>query len=145
MYKHILIAVDGSVFGHKAVVQGLELADALNAKASAITVTEQWAHRFGSDLMSEIPNEDYDLAAAATAEKILTIAKNAAATVGVKCDVLHVKEQSPAEGIIASAETLGCDLIVMASHGHRGLTRLLLGSVANEVVALSKVPVLICR
>ena len=59
--------------------------------------------------------------------------------------VVHVPESAPAEGIIATAEKQGCDLIVMASHGRRGLGRLVLGSEANEVLAYSKVPALIVR
>jgi len=58
---------------------------------------------------------------------------------------MHIKDQTPAEGIIAAASEKGCDLIVMASHGRRGVTRLLLGSQAQKVVALSNVAVLVCR
>ena len=61
------------------------------------------------------------------------------------CETLHVKNQFPAEGIIEAAKAQGCDLIVMASHGRRGLSRLLLGSQANRVVTQSTIPVLICR
>ena len=64
---------------------------------------------------------------------------------GVSCETVHVKDQHPAEGIIAAAKDKACDLIVMASHGRRGLGRLLLGSQANEVLTHSKVPALIVR
>ena len=58
---------------------------------------------------------------------------------------MHVKDQYPAEGILETAGKTGCDLIVMASHGRRGLGRLLLGSVAAKVLTRSTLPVLICR
>jgi len=72
-------------------------------------------------------------------------AADLAKKVDVACATVHVKEQYPAEGIIAAAKEKGCDLIVMASHGRRGLAKLLLGSEATKVLALSSVPVLICR
>jgi nucleotide-binding universal stress UspA family protein len=58
---------------------------------------------------------------------------------------MHVKDQAPAEGILDAARQNGCDLIVIASHGRRGMARLLLGSQAQKVVTLSTLPVLICR
>ena len=64
---------------------------------------------------------------------------------GVTCEMLRVEGQHPAEGIIETAVAQICDLIVMATHGRRGITRLLLGSEANRVVTLSSVPVLVWR
>jgi nucleotide-binding universal stress UspA family protein len=63
----------------------------------------------------------------------------------VACDTLHVKDQYPAEGIVEAAQARGCDLIVMASHGRRGLSKLLLGSQATRVLTHTDVPVLVCR
>jgi nucleotide-binding universal stress UspA family protein len=63
----------------------------------------------------------------------------------VSCETIHVKNRAPAQGIVEAAKEQGRDLIVLASHGRRGLRRLVLGSVANEVVSQSTVPVLICR
>jgi nucleotide-binding universal stress UspA family protein len=80
---------------------------------------------------------------AATA--ILDKVKQTAASQDVACDVVHVQDKHPAEGIIATAKDKGCDLIVMASHGRRGFDRMLLGSQANEVITHSKVPTLIVR
>src|SRR5262245_25493530 len=67
-----------------------------------------------------------------------------AETVALVCETVHVNS-FPAEGILATAKGKDCDLIVMASHGRRGVARLLLGSQAVEVLTLSSVPVLICR
>lgn len=143
MYKNILIATDGAEIGQKAVGQGLSLARALAAGATVVTVTEPFR---GSGKMSFYPSAaDYDKAVTANAQAILASAVEMARKAGVSCETLHVKDQFPAEGIIETGKRLGCDLIVMASHGRRGVSRLLLGSEANKVVTLSEVPVLICR
>ena len=63
----------------------------------------------------------------------------------IGCATVHAKDQYPSEGILETAKKSGCDLIVMASHGRRGLGRLLLGGVAVKVLTHSKLPVLICR
>jgi nucleotide-binding universal stress UspA family protein len=83
--------------------------------------------------------------AAAAATSILDKVKQVASAQGITCDVVHVQDRHPAEGIIAAAQDKGCDLIIMASHGRRGLDRVLLGSQANEVLTHSKVPALIVR
>ena len=79
------------------------------------------------------------------AEGVLSKAARKAKEMGVDCETIHVKDQHPAEGIIKTSESQGCSLIIMASHGRRGLNMVLLGSVANEVVSQSPVPVLIYR
>jgi nucleotide-binding universal stress UspA family protein len=145
VYKHILIATDGSELATKAVEQGLALAKALGAKATAVTVTESWVAIAPGEYAIAFPIDDYEKACAAGAQMTLGAVKEVAQRLGAACDTLHVKDQLPAEGIIETAKTLGCDLIVMASHGRRGVARLLLGSQANKVVTQSSVPVLICR
>jgi nucleotide-binding universal stress UspA family protein len=91
------------------------------------------------------PLEDYEKRAREGATIIFGKAIDIARKVGVTCETLHVMDKYPAEGIVETAEKQGCDLIVMASHGRRGLSRMFLGSQAAKVVTLSKVPVLICR
>jgi nucleotide-binding universal stress UspA family protein len=145
MYKHLLIATDGSELARKAVEQGLALTKDLNAKATVVTVTESWVSLVSGDMAVAFPIEEYEEGCAASAAKILGEASEIAKGVGVACETLHVKDQFPAEGIIDAAKARGCDLIVMASHGRRGVARLLLGSQANKVVTHSTVPVLICR
>jgi nucleotide-binding universal stress UspA family protein len=144
MYKHLLIAADGSELAQKAVEHGIRLAKALGAKASVVTVTEPW-DVVVLDGAIVFPPDNYDESAAAAAAKILIGANKVAETIGVPCETLHVKDRHPGEGIIETAKEKGCDLIVMASHGRRGLGRLIIGSVANEVVTHSTIPVLIYR
>jgi nucleotide-binding universal stress UspA family protein len=148
MYQHILIATDGSELASKAVDHGMALAKVLNIPVTAVTVTEPWsvlelgrAARQGN----QNPIVQFEDIATAAAASILDKVRQIANSEGVACDVVHIQDQHPAEGIIAAAKDKGCDLIVMASHGRRGLDRVLLGSQANEVLTHSKVPALIVR
>jgi nucleotide-binding universal stress UspA family protein len=145
MYKHILIATDGSELAAKAVTAGLELAKRLGAKATAVTATEPWAAVVTGEAAFGFPPDEYEKAAANMAARVLSAVGDTAKRVGIECATLHAKDQYPAEGILEAAKANGCDLIVMASHGRRGLSRLLLGSEAVRVLTHSAVPVLICR
>jgi nucleotide-binding universal stress UspA family protein len=145
MYAHILIATDGSDLAQRAVEQGLALAKALNSKVTAVTVTEPWTAAVSGEWAVAFPVEEYEKATAANAEKILGAVQTAAASLGVTCDGVHVKDQYAAEGIVEEAKARGCDLIVMASHGRRGIAKFILGSQATRVLAHSAVPLLICR
>ncbi len=143
MYRHILIATDGSELAAKAVAAGLALARELKSKVTAVTATEPWS-TMASEPALVFPIEEYEKAAAENAARLLAGVAAAAKDAGVACETVHV-EDFPAEGIIETAKAKGCDLIVMASHGRRGLSRLLLGSQAARVLTLSPVPVLVCR
>jgi len=148
MYGRILIATDGSELASKAIVHGINLAKQLNATVCIATVTEAWS---SSDLAraarrgNQNPIGQYEEMVTAAAAHILEGAAQVAKAAGVSSETLHVRDQHPAEGIIAAAKNKACDLIVMASHGRRGLGRLLLGSQAYEVLTHSKVPALIVR
>ncbi len=145
MYKHILIATDGSELSDKAVHQGVAVAKALNAQVTIATATEPWESVIVGEVAMALPPEKYEETAAANAESVLKAATAIAEKDGLTPHALHINGRHPAEGIVEAAELRGCDLIVMASHGRRGLSRLVLGSQANEVVTHSKVPVLIIR
>lgn len=145
MYKHLLIATDGSELAKKAVEKGLALAKVLGSKATVITVTEPWDAVVVAEAAVVFSPEHYDESVAASAANILSGVRDIAASAGVACDTAHIKDQFPAEGIVDAAKRLDCDLIVMASHGRRGVARLLLGSQANRVLTHSSVPVLIYR
>jgi nucleotide-binding universal stress UspA family protein len=146
MYKHILLPTDGSELAHKAVRQGLELAKALNAKVTAVTVSAPWpVGEMGGGLMAPAPIAEYDKAVAQEASRVLAAVSDLAAEAGIACAMVHVPNQHPAEGIVEQAAASGCDLIVMGSHGRRGLAKFFLGSQATRVLAYSKIPVLICK
>ena len=148
MYNNILIATDGSEIATRGLSHGLELAKALNLPVTVVTTTEPWsAFDIAQEMKLQIPNpvEQFEKFAAEASNKILASAKEAAIQLGVSCDCVHIQDQHPADGILEAATSNGCDLIVMASHGRRGVQKILLGSVATQVLANSKVPVLIIR
>ena len=149
MYKHILISSDGSEVGQKGVDHGLSLAKALGAQVTIITVTERFPiYADGLTVgyaMSDALMAEYTAGQKETADAILSAAKQAADRLGVPCDALHVPNAQPAEAIVETAKSRNCSLITMASHGRRGLGRLVLGSVTSEVLANSPVPVLVVR
>jgi nucleotide-binding universal stress UspA family protein len=148
MYRNILISTDGSDLAGKAVDHGVLLAKKMGAAVTFVTVTEMWSPlEMAAEANRGDPNplEAFEEMAAISAQRILDAAKKVARDAGIKCETLHVRDRAPAEGIIATADEKGCDLIVMASHGRRGLNRLLLGSQTTEVLAYSKVPVLVVR
>ena len=145
MYKHLLIATDGSEVAGKALVQGLGLAKALDAKVTIVMVSEPWTSMVSGEAAIAFPIQDYERAVTANATEVFAAATSAAKAKGVSCETVHAKDMHPAEGIIDTAVKRGCDLIVMASHGRRGLKRFFLGSQANSVVTQSTIPVLVCR
>src|SRR5262245_3871033 len=148
MYANILMSTDGSDVARKGVKDGLALAKALNAKATVITVTETLPVYYGGDIATGwiSPQETFDSFDAACKEragKVLNEARAMAKQIGIPVDVLHVPTAHPATAIIETATSRGCDLIVMASHGRRGLRKLVLGSQTSEVLAEGSVPVLV--
>ena len=148
MYRRILIATDGSKLAQVAVEHGLELAQSVGAAAIFVTITEPWsALEMAGAAEQGRPEaiQAYEDAAARSAETILEDAKSLAQSIGVVSETRHVRDRPPAEGILETAESEQCDLIVMASHGRRGLGRMLLGSQTAEVLAHSKKPVLVLR
>lgn len=148
MYKHILIATDGSELAAKGLAHGSQLAKSIGASVIVITVTEAWsamemaalAQRGSQNIIKE-----FEEASTQTAGRILSAATKLVESHGVAPKTLHITDSHPAEGILQAAKDNGCDLIVMASHGRRGLGRLFLGSQAAEVVSHAEVPVLIVR
>jgi nucleotide-binding universal stress UspA family protein len=148
MYKRILIATDGSEMATKAVSHGVALAKVHKAPVTIVTVTDirspfEMAHDY--DQRKKDPIGNFEALAAADAKRVLDKAAELAKSQDVDCTLTHVADKPPAEGIVEAAESTGADLIVMASHGRRGVNRLLLGSVANKVVTYSKVPVTIVK
>ena len=148
MYSRILIATDGSDLAGKAVEHGLQLAKTVNATVVFVTVTEIWS---ALDMAGDVgrgqfdPVAVYEKAAKHSAQVILEDAAARASSFGVASESRHVSDRKPAEGILETADLEDCDLIIMASHGRRGVKRMLLGSQTAEVTALSNKPVLVVR
>ena len=144
MYKHILIATDGSELAGKAVSTGLALAKQLKSKVTAVTATEPWTAMLTGEAGFAFPVEEYEKGAAESAARILSEVTTAAKAQDVACETVRVNDFA-AEGIIETAKARGCDLIVMASHGRRGISALLLGSETSKVLTHSTIPVLVYR
>jgi len=146
MYKHILIATDGSEIAQKGVDHGLSLAKNLDAKVMVVTVTEPFPIYAGEGwALGPGDFERYDADQIKFAQELLAPIKASADRLGVTCETRHVPNRRPAEAILDTAAEEGCSLIVMASHGRRGLERLFLGSQTQEVVSRSSLPVLVVR
>ncbi len=144
VYRNILIATDGSGLGKKAIPYGVDLAKALGAKVTGITVTVPFRLFMDPYLLTDT-SQSYDARTAAVAAKYLGRIKEAAATAGVTCQLIHAKHQQPYQAIIDAAKRNDCDLIVMASHGRSGFSALVLGSETNKVLTHSSIPVLVYR
>ncbi|MCA0342961.1 MAG: universal stress protein [Proteobacteria bacterium] len=146
MYKHILISTDGSELAKKGVDHGLSLAKNLDAKVMVVTVTEPFPVYAGEGwALGPDDFEHYDADQIRFAQELLAPIKASADKLGVTCETRHVPNRRPAEAILDTAAEEGCSLIVMASHGRRGLERLFLGSQTQEVVSRSSLPVLVVR
>ena len=145
MYKHLLIAFDGSELAEKALLQGLELAKSIGARTSALYVTMPWSSIAIGEVAVMFPPEEYETNAAKAAEEQLGRAAEAARNAGVPCETLHTVDAQPYKSIVETAASKSCDLIVLASHGRRGIAGLLLGSVAAKTLVHAHVPVLVYR
>ena len=145
MFKNILIATDGSDLAAKAVEQGIRFAKEIGAKITAVTVTEPF------HVLSLVPSEleytpiEYKKHAETHAEKVLGAVSAAAKSAGVVCEMLHVEHEQVYQAIIDAASARRCDLIVIASHGRRGVSAVVLGSETVKVLTHSKIPVLVYR
>jgi len=148
MYRKILVATDGSDLAGKAVDHGIGLAKATGAAVVFVTVTGMWsAFEIAAESEQGVkhPMETYEAMARNAAHKILSACEESARAAGIEFETVHVPDSEPAEGIIATAREKSCDLVIMASHGRRGLKRMMLGSQTAEVLAYGTVPVLVLR
>jgi len=145
MHRHILIPTDGSELSQKAIDYGMALAKSVNAKVTVMTVSTPFhALVVEPGMITDTP-EQYGKRMAALAAKYLNVAKEAALAAGVSCDTMHVEHDQPYLAIIDTAARKSCDLIVMASHGRRGISAIVLGSEAVKVLTHSTIPVLVFR
>jgi len=145
MFTNILIPTDGSELAGKAVQHGIALAKRIGAKVTALTVLQPF-HVFTDDAqILEDTRTQYETLMQRQAEKILGAIAHAARAAGVPCETVHFAYEQPYQAIIDTAASKGCDLIVMASHGRRGISAVVLGSETLKVLTHSKIPVLVHR
>jgi nucleotide-binding universal stress UspA family protein len=145
MYKHILIATDGSSLSARGVEHGVGLAKALGAQVSLLTVTERF-HVFSMDAdQLEETSSTFKEHMRQQAMQTLSEAASTAKAAGIDATEIHLEDDEPYRAIIRTAEGRRCDLIVMASHGRSGVSAMLLGSETLKVLTHSKIPVLVVR
>ncbi|MGO8909039.1 MAG: universal stress protein [Bradyrhizobium sp.] len=145
MHRHILIPTDGSELSQNAIDYGMALAKSVNAKVTVLTVSVPFqTFLVETGMITETP-EDYQKRTATLVGKYLNVAKEAASTAGVICETMHLEHDQPYQAIIETAAQKSCDLIVMASHGRRGISAVVLGSETAKVLTHSTIPVLVVR
>jgi len=145
MYRHIMIPTDGSDLSNAAVRHGVQLAREMNARVTVVTVSPAFRTFTAEPFMATCTPDEYRRECASHAQRYLELAAAPAKAAGVPCETLHLECDHPFEAIIDTAAERGCDLIVMASHGRKGVAALVLGSETNKVLTHSKIPVLVCR
>ena len=145
MFNHILVATDGTALAREAERRGIELAAKLGSKLTFITVRMPfYVYTLEASGLAEMSGQ-YDEQSKASAQAILKRAGEAAAEANVTCSAIDVEDEYPYLAINNTATKHGCDLIVMASHGRRGVAALLLGSETVKVLTHANIPVLVCK
>jgi len=145
MFSHILLPADGSPLSEAAILKGIQFAKTINAKVTGLCVLPKERYlSYDSELSGEVRKQ---IAERCTAQAKIVLSKieAAAGEAGVPCDSAQEINDRPYEAIVEVAERNGCDLIIMASHGRRGVEGLVLGSETQKVLTHSKIPVLVYR
>ena len=147
MYTHLLVPTDGSKLSDKAIAQAIDLAKLSNAKITFLHATPEYPAPIYAEGVSASPRFRKELAeqAQADAKRVLDRAAAKAAHAKVACNSMHAVTSTPWRAILEAAKKSKCDAIVMASHGRRGLSALLLGSETTKVLTYGKLPVLVVR
>ena len=145
MFKHLLLPTDGSDASQRTVLEGVRLAKEFNAKITGISVVPEFHLLTFNTTMIEDTREVFIAESRSQANGYLTVLNKAADEAGVPCEIEVVLSDHPYEAIIHAAKSKGCDLIMMASHGRRGMQSILIGSETQKVLTHSKIPVLVYR
>jgi len=144
MFKHILLPTDGSELSEAAIRKGIAFAKSIGARVTGFYAMPEFHVFTYKTEMLEDTKEEFSRDSKAHAAKYLGVIEKAAEEAGVACDTVVAKSDEPYEQIIQTAQHKGCDLIMMASHGRRGVRSPLLGSETHKVLMHSKLPVLVC-
>lgn len=146
MFRHLLVPTDGSQLSERAVKQAISFAEKARAKVTFFYArSDAEASLYGESALLRSMDPTLLVNDEMLAHEILRGAEEQGKRAGVECESLLMVSAEPYEGIIAAAQDRECDLIVMASHGHRGVKGLLLGSQTQKVLTHSTIPVLVYR
>ena len=149
MFRNILVPTDGSLLSLRAARRAVQLAREQKARVTGIWVGPAWEpnlYAYGDAVPPGfVSPRQHSAHVKKAAARHLRAVKAIAEAAGVPCKCSCVEGAFPSLEIIKAARRNRCDLIVMASHSRRGISRLLLGSQTSKVLALASVPVLVCR
>jgi nucleotide-binding universal stress UspA family protein len=147
MYTHLLVATDGSKLSAKAVTHAIALAQVLGAKLTAFYASPDYPTPVAVEGFAYTPmtRKEYTVLCKKEADEMLRPISLKAQAAGVEFSSAHVIAAAPWEAILAAARRNKCDAIVMASHGRRGVSALLLGSETQRVLTHTKLPVIVVR
>lgn len=147
MFKHLLVPTDGSPLSCDAVDHAIAFARDAGARITFFHAEQRLPALYvdmgaiGDPQMLHRFHQGED----SIAQKILVDAERRAEAAGVDCTTLTMSCDEPSEAIVEAVRRQGCDLIFMASHGHKGIGALLLGSETQNVLAHTRIPVLVYR
>mgnify|MGYP000878550799 CR=1 FL=1 len=147
MFKHILVPTDGSELSQDTVRRAISFAKETGARITAFYAKPEYPVTYYGEgaLIDPTTPEKFAELADQQAKQVLGFVEKLCSDAGVPCTGLAATSDVPYEAIIDAANSAGCDLIFMASHGRKGITGLLLGSETNKVLTHSKIPVLVYR
>lgn len=145
MFKHILLPIDGSELSLRAAKMGVELAKTCGARVHALHVVPAFQALIYMSEALAASEATYTEQSMELAAEYLDDVKRLAEEAGVKYSGHYDVAEHPHDVILQTAREKRCDLVVMASHGRRGLSRLLLGSETQKVLLQGEVPVLVCN
>ena len=147
MYKNILVATDGTRLSGKAITQAIALAKALGATLTAFYASPDYPLPVYAEgaIVEPMSRREYAAICKDEADRILGAVAAKAKSARVAFSAVHVVNSTPWRAILAAARRHRCDAIVMASHGRRGVSALLLGSETQKVLTHSKIPVVVVR
>jgi nucleotide-binding universal stress UspA family protein len=145
MFTQILVPTDGSPLAANAIGPAIALAKAMSARLTGVTVSTPYRVITANSVSISDTEEQYARDCNRRAERDLAPIKEAAQAAGIPFSAVHEFNDRVYESIIAVAARTGCDLIVMASHGRKGASAVLLGSKTTKVLTHSKIPVLVVR
>ena len=145
MFKHLLVPTDGSPLSNDAARSAVDFAKAIGARITTLSVAEPYPYTAVADSGVLPEQESFDEEMLEQARRHVAEVERFASAAGVPCETQVALSEHPFEEIIATAEKLGCDLILMASHGRKGLSRLFVGSQTQKVLGHTTLPVLVYR
>jgi len=147
MFKNILVATDGSGPSRRAIKRAVQLAREQKARLTGFYVGPPWQPAAYAEFVppASLSPKQHEAAVKKAAERYLGAIRKAASAARVRCKTYYVMDEYPYSEIVRAAKRYRCDLIVMGSHGRRGISRLILGSQASKVLAHSTIPVMVVK